>query len=798
METKTQPIGSGFGTLLRQYRIATGLSQEALAERARLSIEGISALERGYRRTPQFETVALLAGALALTAEQRLEFAAAARTGAVRGSGSELPLALTSFIGREAELAEIAGLMRAYRMVTLVGAGGVGKTQTALRAALTIAERDGITTCFVELAPVRASALVAAAIASALGVQEVPNRPLVDTLVAYLRDKTLLLILDNCEHVLSGTAATVETLLRFCPNLRILATSRQSLRAGGERLYRIPSLPLDDACRLFADRARAVSPQLELGPANATMIAQICRRLDGIALALELAAARVNVLSIKGIAENLERRMRLLTSGYRTAPPRQKTMRAAIEWSYELLSPPEQRVFERLAAFAGGTMLDVAATVCAGEDLAQREVFDVIAALVNKSLVDVDLEHAEARYRLLEPFREYAAERLAERGEEQTTARRHAQASLALAERFERDEDDDPPETWRLGREEADNWRVALTWALEERNDVTLGQHLVGNLSVLWRDFFPQEGRRWIAGALELVDRNTPAEVGARLYYAQATNATAMGDDALRCSAGLRSLALYRELENPLGIARAASRVAQSMPPSDAKTQIALTKEVLAIARALGNKRLYGFALRILAACTEDSDEARALASEAIANLEAIECWAEVGFAMMDRARIEDKAGNVDEAYRHAARAVEIFRQFNHARAIAMGLDLAARFLISLERFQEAKSCVHEALDMVLQRQLDATTMPAVLLIDLVGIALLRGDCVGKNLEKAACILGFADARLAEVSWQGVPFAYERLTSLLRNTLGTENLTRLFAAGADMTLTAAVREALTL
>jgi predicted ATPase/transcriptional regulator with XRE-family HTH domain len=807
MGTETRVISSDFGTLLRHHRLAAGLSQQALAERAQLSIEGVSALERGYRRTPQFETVALLAGALALTTEQRVVFAAAARSGAGRDSGSVtvgpwpnaksavLPLSLTSFVGRHAELEEITALLRDHRFVTITGAGGVGKTQTALRTVAAGTEPDERAACFVGLAPVRTSASVASAIASALGVQEVPNRPLLDTLVAYIKDRTLLLILDNCEHVRSEAAAVVETLLRSCANLRILATSREPLRAGGERLYRLPSLPLDDACRLFADRARAVSLRFELGPGNATIVAQICRRLDGIALALELAAARVNVLSIKGIAENLERRMRVLTLGDQTGPPRQQTMRATIEWSYELLSAPEQRTFERLSAFAGGCMLDAAVTVCAGEDVAQREIFNLIASLVDKSLVVADLDRDDARYRLLEPFREYAAERLAERGEERATARRHAQASLTLAERFERDEDDDPPAAWRLGGEEAANWRLALTWALGESNDVTLGQQLVGSLSVLWQHFVPQEGRRWIARALELVDQNTPAEIVAKLNYAQATNALAMGDGALQQSAGLRSLAIYHELEIPLGIARAACRVAMNVPNTELR--IALSQEALAIARALDNKRLCGFALRILASCKDDPDEARALNSEAVANAEAAKAWIEVGFATLDRAKIEYRAGDSGAAYRHAMLAVEMFRRFDHARAVAIVLTWATIFLISLERHDEAKRCAHEALDIVLQWQLDATSLPAEILVNLVAIA-LRGDCANNKLKKAARILGFAEARLVQVGWQGVPNGYEHIASPFREALEKETMTGHFVAGAELTLRAAVDEALAL
>ena len=425
---------SDFGTLLRRYRIEAGLSQEQLAERARLSLHGISALERGFRRTPQPDTVALLAGALALDDQQRaaLESAAARSTLPRRRSEnvtlgpwlepapSKLPLSLTSFIGRAAELEEIAALAQGNRLVTITGAGGIGKTQTALRAATLMAAGKIGDVHYVGLATVSEAAAVVAAIASALGVREAPNRPLLETVLADLRNQSVLLVLDNCEHVLSQAASIVETLLQSCPDLRILAISREPLNAGGERTYRLRSLNVDDACRLFADRARAVDHRFVLTAESTAIVSRICRRLDGNALAIELAAARINVLSLKALAENLENHLSILDAGERTALARQQTMRATIEWSYGLLSPREQRIFERLSVLEGGGTLEIATTVCSSDDIAEHDVLEAILSLVDKSIVAAELEGAESRYRLLEPFREFARERLAMRDEEWT------------------------------------------------------------------------------------------------------------------------------------------------------------------------------------------------------------------------------------------------------------------------------------------------------------------------------------------------------------------------------------------
>jgi predicted ATPase/DNA-binding XRE family transcriptional regulator len=425
---------SDFGTLLRRYRIEAGLSQEQLAGRARLSFHGISALERGFRRTPQPDTVALLAAALALDDEQRaaLEMAAARSTLPRRrnenvtlgpwleAAPSKLPLSLTSFIGRDAELEEIAALAQGNRLVTITGAGGIGKTQTALRAATMIVEDKNGDVHFVALATVSEASAVVAAIASTLGVREVQNRPLLETVLADLGNQSVLLILDNCEHVLPQAASVVETLLKSSPNLRILAISREPLKVGGERAYSLRSLSVGDACSLFADRAKAVDHRFALTDENAVIVARICRRLDGNALAIELAAARINVLSLSALAENLENHLSILDAGERTALARQQTMRATIEWSYGLLSPREQRIFERLSVLEGGGTLETATTVCASDDIAEDDVLDTILSLVDKSIVAAELEGAEPRYRLLEPFREFARERLALRDEEWT------------------------------------------------------------------------------------------------------------------------------------------------------------------------------------------------------------------------------------------------------------------------------------------------------------------------------------------------------------------------------------------
>ncbi len=543
MENRGRAPGSpDFGMLLRQYRLAAALSQEALAERARMSTQ-ISALERGYRRTPQRETLSLLSGALALSDEQREEFEAAAARSVLLGRGASvtvgpwasassatLPLAPTSFVGRETELDEIAALVRERRMVTVTGAGGVGKTQTALHAASALADAADIRVCFVGLAPIANPALVVAAIASSLSVQEMPDRSLLDTLLAYLKNKPLLLILDNCEHIIAA-AMVAGALVAGCPRLRILATSREPLRAAGEHTYRLPSLslPSPEASRrlgaadaaaygamvLFADSARAVDYHFALSDENAPIV----RRT--------LPAPRRH-----SAGDRTGRRPRESVTGEST---RGKARRSLSDSHRRCAhGPPPTADHARgdrleLRLTDGARAAGVRATLCLrrrlfpgscvsglrGEEAAEADVFEVLSSLVDKSLLVLsDFDGSEPRYRLLESSREYAREKLAERGEQEMVAQRHARAYIEGAWRVDA-ASDTQADLWNPLFPELDNWRAALEWALAARGDVALGQRLAGAWLMVIR--VPVEGRRWINLALDLVDERTPANVLARI-----------------------------------------------------------------------------------------------------------------------------------------------------------------------------------------------------------------------------------------------------------------------------------------
>jgi predicted ATPase len=335
-----------------------------------------------------------------------------------------LPTPHTHLIGREQDCATVGALVlhTPGRLVTLTGTGGCGKTQLALLVAAGLVDRFADGVWLVDLAPVQASDLVPYAVAAVLGRRERPREALLDTLVAYLAGRELLLVLDNCEHLIDACASLVVRVLSWCPRVRLLATSREQLRIGGEATWRVPSLPSPypraslspanllayPAVRLFVDRVRAVQPDFALGSANAASVAGICARLEGLPLALELAAARVPALSLRQILERLDDSLRLLVGGSRTAPTRQQTLRATLDWSYGSLSDSERVVFRRLSVFAAGCSLDAAEAVCAGGDIDRSDVLDLLEQLVDKSLVLAYEQDSLSRYRLLEPVRQYA------------------------------------------------------------------------------------------------------------------------------------------------------------------------------------------------------------------------------------------------------------------------------------------------------------------------------------------------------------------------------------------------------
>ena len=537
-----------------------------------------------------------------------------------------LPAQLSSFVGRQGEIALVQRRLEVHRLVTLTGSGGVGKTRLALQVAQLALPDFPQGIWLVELASLTDPQMVPQALAGVLGVRGQPGQPLLDTLSEYLVEKNILIILDNCEHVIDMCAQLAELLLSRCPQLRLLATSREALGIEGESSVRIPSLSLppagagnrdvldrSDAVKLFVERAAAVLPDFRLTRNNVDAVINVCRRLDGIALAIELAAARVKVLKVDQIAARLDDAFRLLTGGSRTALPRQQTLRATIDWSHNLLSEPERILLRRLAVFLGGWTLEAAEAVC-GElksvnseqvtvysttdtvhcILDTDEILDLLTHLVDKSLVVVEREQGqEARYRLLETIRQYAREKLYDSAEGESVRERHCRWFSQLAEQAAPELIGPAQIEWldRLGLEH-DNLRAALEWS-SERGDHETVLRIAGALQEFWkiRSFF-QEGIHWCEASLAaLPGEPAPSDWYARALVGRGTLAWYVGDlDTLQRYIK-KAQAVYQALEDRRGIAHTMAILA-SVPNStgDADGAEELYQRSLEIRQEIGDR----------------------------------------------------------------------------------------------------------------------------------------------------------------------------------------------------------------
>lgn len=542
-----------------------------------MSVTAIGALERGIRRGPYRSTVDLLAAALGLGehAHAQLESAAARARGrranadfADSGPRDNLPLPLTSFVGRTGDIAAVGELLRGYRLVTMTGPGGVGKTRLALEvAAGRIASGAAGEAWFVDLAPLASGAFVATTISSVVSVHGADDADSIDRLTTALRERRLLLVLDNCEHLIDDVAVVVRRLLEACPGVVVLATSRERLRLSGEAIFRVKPLGVPHeppatvegarsyaALELFIARAELVEPGIPFTRADIALAADICARLDGLPLAIELAVARLPTLGIGNLHRRLKERF-VLAGGGRDLPARQRTMPATVAWSFDLLEPSEQVLLRRIAMFAGGLTLEAAEAVCTDERIATPSVSELLASLANKSLVNVVHRAEQTRYELLESVRVFGLERLDEAGERALLRTRHARWLATLA-----DEADASfhtlPRNAALHRylPELDNARAALDWTLtsELSDDVVVGGRICGGLRLMWLiSERLTEMRGWAAAALERIDEaDHPHVVGGLL---RAFIQSSSGSE--RFAAAERAEALFERLHDRRGVA---------------------------------------------------------------------------------------------------------------------------------------------------------------------------------------------------------------------------------------------------
>ena len=632
----------------------------------------------------------------------------------VEASPNNLPAQLTSFIGRQRELHELKALLSANRLLTLTGPGGTGKTRLALRLAADELESFPDGAWLVELAALSDPTLLTQTVAATLGVQEQQGRTTLETLTDFLREKTLLLILDNCEHLVEACAQLADDALHAAPGLKILATSRESLGIAGETAFRVPSLPLpdpaeaeeldriaaNDCVRLFVDRASAANPRFHLTERNAGAASQICVRLDGIPLALELAAARTKVFSPEQITARLDDRFSLLTGGSRTALERHQTLLALIDWSYDLLTDDERVVLRRLSVFAGGWSMDAAQSVCHDEAGVGVDVLDTLAHLADKSLVMVDesADSTDARYRLLETIRQYARDKLLVAGESERIRDRHLDFYLGLVEEAEPHLRRADQLAW-LGRLETehDNVRTALAWSLDRR-DAERSMRLAGAISYFWelRGYW-SEGYRWVDQALALspsseaaggTDANVAVRAKAlysagRLLFAsriEPPRTRALVEESLELWRELgdkwwmgtalehigfmlmwegdlqtararleEGVSLARTVEDHWALAMCLSRLSGAVAPADLVAAQHIREEAVAIARTVGDKSVLSQTLAGLAfiyAMSGKLADAERMAAEALAEARAIGTVVQIYLTLLGLAIIKGMQGD--------------------------------------------------------------------------------------------------------------------------------------------------------
>ena len=512
-------------------------------------------------------------------------------------AAERLPVQLTSFVGRQAEMKGIREALADNRLVTLTGAGGAGKTRLAVQVAAELATdfADGV--WYVDLAPITDPEVVPVTVARALGLLDQPGEPTIDLLRRSIRDRRMLMLLDNCEHLLDASADLITGLLSGCPALTLLTTSREPIGVAGEVSWRVPSLSLtDEAIELFADRARRTKPDFRVTAANADTVTEICRRLDGLPLAIELAAARVRALSPTELLTSLHDTFRLLTGGARTAVRRQQTLRASVDWSHALLSEPEQALFRRLAVFYGGFDIDAAQAVGGGE---RYQVLDQLTLLVDKSLVIADDSPHGTRYRLLETVRQYAQEKLHESREGNDVRIRHRDHYTAMAALLGAQADSDHQRRIEQAETELDNLRAAFAWS-RESSDTELAMALASALLPLWLSRgLMQEGRNWLVAVLTDAD-NENVEASAERAKASVVRVVLESFRAMTVDLddAERTLAAARELGDPALVARALTACGLRAA-DDRESSVAYFAEAAALARDSGDSWWLGQTLAL-------------------------------------------------------------------------------------------------------------------------------------------------------------------------------------------------------
>ena len=754
-----------------------------------------------------------------------------------------LPSQLTSFIGREKEIDQIKKRLEKHRLVTLTGSGGVGKTRLSIQVASELLNEYPHGVWLLELAPITDPSLVAQTVCAALDVTPQGNISALSALVNYLKSKNLLLVIDNCEHLIEACAQLCTSLLHACPSLRMIASSREALGVEGESAYRVPSLSLphpngelqtireSEAAKLFTDRAQAVLPEFELTEFNAPFVVQICQRLDGIALAIVLAASRVKLLKVERIASRLDNAFRLLTGGSRTSLPRHQTLRALIDWSYDLLSEEEKAVLRYLSAFVGGWTLESAESVCDNP-----KTLDLLAHLVDKSLVTVDFEHSdEPRYYLLETIRQYAYEKLIESGEIHQIQVRHLDYFLKLAQKAEPELYGQDQLQWLQKLEdEQENLHAALEWSLKA--DIPAGRQLAGALWWHW-DIRGQisEGYKWLMLMIASGSDNRNSTY-AKLLAQAGWSAGLLGFPEKKKEFAEKSLALYQELGDKVGIAIPLITLGSvATRNSDYGLATQLLHESLNSFELAQNKWGIAFVGSMLGTTAEDQgnfEQAQMFYQESLESFRSIRDKEGIAWALYLMGGLAHRQEDYDRAIELYEEALKVERVIKSKPVLSWILNALSVLLIHCGNYERARVLLEEAVD--IQRKM-GNQEPLCYSLQLMGWdARIQGDyrkaqklysesllmsqqlsnegstaeclvhvgllaATRASLEKFVLLLGMAAGIVPEIQSELNPFyrtETEKYITNARAVLGEEGYSATYEAGKQISLDEAITYAL--
>ncbi len=868
IDTSAESMSEGisFGKWLHQRRRQLDLTQQELADRIGCARITLSRIEAGTLK-PSKELATILLEKLGIPKQEHARWLPFARGSSGYPTGlpdyptqkpaTNLPIPLTSFIGREKEKEEVKNLISKHRLVTLTGSGGVGKTRLALQIGEEMFDSFPNGVWFVDLSPLNDAGLVPPTVLAALGLIEPPGKSVWQLLQDFLRERHPLIILDNCEHLAEACAELARDLLSHCAFLKILATSREALGVEGEMAWRVPSLSSPDpahppkpeqwiqyeSVQLFIDRASLANPNFKANQENAPAIAQICRRLDGIPLAIELAAPKTSILSVEQISERLSDRFRLLTAGHRGVIERHQTIRATIDWSYNLLSRNEKALFRRLSVFVGGWTLEAAESVCVdkgtggGNALKTEDVLEYLGQLVNKSLVMTDERNTRIRYQFLETIRQYAHEELLKSGEAGKVEERYLDFFVKFSEEVEPKLMGKDQPVWldRL-EDEMDNLRAALEWSLQKEHAVD-GLRLGG---ALWRFWdvrnHRNEGREHLAALLSRPAARAPTRERAKALYAAGIQAQIQNEYATADVLFSEGLEISRTLEDKRAIGHFLLGMAQMWARYRGyKNTRQYLDESFAIFKELGDRWGIALSLEGLGAAAWEQDD---LATAGSCCAESVTIYRELGdkislsFALAGLANVRQAQGNYDQAVTLCGESLALFREMGHRWGIAYSLNILGEVARCQNDYDRAKVQYEESLavgreigdkdriaiachnlayvshhqgddpqavalfsqSLILSQEVGDTLLTAVCISGLAGEAQAMG-----HPERAARLFGAAQALIDAITSRRAPadqIEYQRSLNAVRDRLNEAVFQSAWAEGEAMTMDQAIELAL--